>query len=160
MQQYLCPIDLDFTTLTTGTVYYSLFNTYTHNMGINKISLQTMSATGSGNTKCMYAFARASGTIPTGGTVISYTKMDTSNTTVSLDIRKADAGLTVTSTVIDPYFFEVAIRTGSDGQQIEHTFDNDNGLIIAPGQGIVILADGAGIAGASLHGSIEFNLNP
>ncbi len=116
-----------------------------------------MSATGSGNTKCMLGIARASGTVPSGGTAVTYTKMCRENATVSMDIRKNNAGLTVGGTVIDPYFTEIAIRTGSDGHVFDYTFD-DLGLVLSPG--IVILADGDLITGASLHGHIEFALNP
>lgn len=158
MYKYICPIDLDFQTLTSGTVYYSIFNTGTQNLSINRMMIQTMSATGSGNTKCMLAFARAKGTTPTGGSVVNYTKMHTDNPSITISIRKADTGLTNTS-VIDPYFMEVAVRTGSDGHVFVYDLDDYYGLVLTPTQGMVIIADGDVVSGASMHGSIEFSQN-
>lgn len=153
----MCAIDLDLVTLTGGTVYYSLFNTHSRDVYINKLNLQTMSATGSGNTKCMFAIARANSTVPSGGTVVSYSKLDTESKTITMDIRKSNTGLTVAGTTIDPYFTEVALKTGSEGHILALSFEDT--FVISPGQGIVIEADGDMVSGASLHGSVQFSTN-
>lgn len=155
MYNYMCAVDLDLVVLTSGTVYYSLFNTHTRDVYINKIMLQTMSATGSGNTKCMFALARANTTPPTGGSVVNYSKLDTESKSISMDIRKNNSGLVTTGTSIDPYFTELAVKTGSEGHVFNYDFNRD--FVLCPGQGIVIEADEAMISGASLHGSILFS---
>ncbi len=155
MYTYMCPVDIDCTVLDAGTVYYSLSNLGSKNISVNKLVLQTMSSTGSGNTKCMFAVARAHSMAPTGGTTVSYTKLNGDFPDSSVDIRKSNTGLTMGGAVVQPYFLEIALRTGSEGHISQHTFSG-NGLIIPPGQGIVILADGVMVADSSLHGTIEF----
>ena len=155
MYNYMCAIDLDLVTLTSGTVYYSLFNAHTHDVYINKFLLQTMSATGSGNTKCMFSIARANGATPTGGTIVTYTKTNTQFKTINMDIRKSTTGLVTTGTNIDAYFIELAVKTGSDGHMFP--FDFGDSLVISPTQGIIIQADGDMVSGASLHGTIQFS---
>jgi hypothetical protein len=119
------------------------------------MTLQTMSATGSGNTKCMFAIARANSVMPSGGTAVSYSKLDTEAKTISMDIRKSQTGLTVAGTTIDPYFTEIALKTGSEGHILPLEFGDT--FVISPGQGIIIEADGDMVSGASLHGSIQFS---
>lgn len=158
MLKYIVPIDLDFTTMTSGTVYFSFFNTHHENISIFKVNTQTMSATGSGNTRCMLGMARATGNIPTTGTIVAYTKFDTNFGDIGVDIRKSPTGLSVAGTTIYPYFTEVAIRTGSDGHIIPRDYGEDYGLVLAPGQGIVIVSDGELVSGSSLHGNIIFGI--
>ncbi len=155
MFNYMCAIDLDLVTLTNGTVYYSLFNTHARDIYIDKLNLQTMSTTGSGNTKCMFAIARANSTAPTGGTAVLYSKLDTESKTINVDIRRSNTGLTITGTTIDPYFTELALRTGSEGHIFE--FDFNGKFVLSPGQGLIIEADGDMVTGSSLHGSVMFS---
>ena len=153
--RYMSNIDVEVSTLTSSTVYYSLYNSYSQNINVTKCIFQTMSATGSGNTKSAFGIARSKGTVPSGGSIVSYSKNATDSPNLPIDVRKSSTGLT-TGLVIEPYFMEMAVRTGSDGHIITYIFDGDAGFVLSPSEGIVILADGAMIAGASLHGCFEY----
>lgn len=158
MLKYIVPIDLDFTNMASGTVYFSLFNTHVENISIFKVNTQTMSSTGSGNSKCMLGMARANGTPPTGGSVVAYTKFDMDFGDISVDIRKDPGGLAPVGTTIYPYFTEIAVRTGSEGHIIPRDYGEDYGLVLAPNQGVVIVSDGNLVSGTSLHGNIIFGI--
>ena len=117
-----------------------------------------MSTPGSSNTKCTFALARfQSDTAPTGGSVNSLIKMHTSNPTINVEIRTSATGVSMNGAIIESYFIEVPVKTGSDGQVISYIFDDEDGFILCPKQGLAVYADGDMIAGASLHGSIELN---
>jgi hypothetical protein len=153
---YIVGVDVDPTTLIDGTTYYSIYNSHTKNVYIKAMHLQTMSANGSGNSKCTFALARTTGTAPTGGRTMTPAKMATDATSVSINVKSDNTGLITTGSVISPYFMEIALRSGSEGSFSNINFNDD--FVLAPGEGLVIMADGALIAGSSIHGSIEFSV--
>lgn len=155
LYRYIAPIDIDPSVVTSNTVYYIFQNTGSQNIQIDRLNLQTMSATGSGNIRSMFGIARVKGPTINTGTVVSSAKINTNDPAASVNIRFADAGIDISSQQRDSYFANIAVRTGDGGVFLHYIFED--GFILAPTEGIVLAADGELTPDSSLHGAIKFS---
>lgn len=154
MKTYICKIAVEPTTLTAGTVYQAFVNSDSQSMRVKKIFL-LLNSSHTGNSKSVYAFARIKG-MPTGGTSLVPTKFDTQSEDSMMVCMRNQAGLTMTEVVQSPYFLEMSVLSKTQMSPATFDFDNNEGLILAPNEGLVIFADHDVVSGSGVTGCIEW----
>jgi len=145
------------TTLTDGTVYWTLLNNGTKEVWLKCLEL-TMGFSGTAAaTRSALTISRFSNTTPSGGTSGVVVKHDPAFPSSSVgDVRYAPAGLTVTGVV-----FEAPICLLAIPNQLNANFSfpivPPGSIVLEPNQGLAVRAFGAVVLGLFLSGSVHWS---
>lgn len=153
---YFARLDLVPTTLTAGTVYFSMRNNGTTKATIKKL-LALMNFSGAVvATRSVYEIVRFSGANMTGGSAVQAVKG--SNTTdansVVTDLRFAPAGLTTTGVTFETNAIAVISHANQLTADTTAEMNFEEELELAPGEGLAIRASTAVVAGTALQGML------
>lgn len=155
MKYYCSRIAIDPTTFTENTVYQVFVNTDTKSIRLRRINFQLDSADAGGTGNSVYAIKRIKG-IPTGGTELGITKYNTQDEASMMKVLRNQGGLTMTSVIQDEYFWEGSIQAKTSGSITFIQFDNSEGFLLSPNEGIAFFADNTVINGSSVRGFMEW----
>lgn len=152
---FVATIDLvPATTLTSGTVYFALRNGGARSIYVRRFDLQ-MGFTGTAAaSRSSYEIVRFTAGTPSGGTAMAPAKKITSSAASAATVLVAPAGLTMTGATFDAGPIH---RVASPNQVTVSTTQDvifTDELVLAPGEGIVVRANGAIVAGSFLTGSM------
>lgn len=151
---FVAQIDLvPATTLATGTVYFAL-RAGARSIFIRRFDLQ-MGFTGTAAaSRSSYEIVRFTAGTPSGGTAVAPAKKISTSAASGATILAAPAGLTMTGATFDA---GPVHRVASANQLAVSTTQDvvfTDELVLAPGEGIVVRANGAIVAGSFLTGSL------
>lgn len=155
MKYYACRIAIEPTTLTEDTVYQAFVNQDNKSIRVRRIQLQLDSADAGGSGNSVYGMKRIKG-LPTNGTVLGVTKYNTQNEDSLMTVVRNQAGLTMTGVTQLEYFWEGSIPSKTGGSPTSIQFDNSEGFILAPNEGLAFFADNIVISGSSMRGFMEW----
>lgn len=155
MKYYACRIAIDPTTLTEGTVYQAFVNTDSKSIRLRRMNIQLDSADTGGTANSIYGLKRIKG-IPSGGTSLGVTKYNTQSENSMMSVLRNQGGLTMTGVTEYEYFWEGSIQAKMAGSPISIAFDNDEGFILAPNEGVAFFADNTVASGSSVRGFMEW----
>jgi len=155
MKYYACRIAIDPTTFTENTVYQAFVNQDSKSIRVRKIQLQLDSADAGGTGNSVYGMKRIKG-LPTGGSVLGVTKYNTQDEDSMMTVVRNQGGLTMTGVTQFEYFWEGSIPAKTSGAPTAIQFDNSEGLILSPNEGLAFFADNTVINGSSMRGFMEW----
>jgi hypothetical protein len=155
MKYYACRVAIKPTVYTEDTVYQAFVNTDTRSIRLRRLNIQLESADAGGTAKSIYGLKRIKG-LPTGGDSLGITKYNTQDEKSMMVVLRNQAGLTMTGVTQDEYFWEGSIQAKTTGSPTSIEFNNNNGFILAPNEGVAFFADNTVIAGSSIHGFMEW----
>lgn len=155
MKYYACRIAIDPTTLTEDTFYQAFVNTDDKSIRLRKIELQLDSADTGGTGNSVFGMKRIKGT-PSGGTSLGVTKYNTQDEDSKMSVLRNQGGLTMTGVTQNEYFWEGSISAKITGAPHSIHFDNNQGFILAPGEGIAFFADNTLQTGCAMRGFMEW----
>lgn len=155
---YFARLDLVPTTLTLGTVYFSMRNNGSTKALIKKLlSALTFAGTAAAS-RSVYEVVRFSGANMTGGTSVAAVKgssVDDANSIVT-DIRFAPAGLTTAGVTFEANPIAVISHANQLTADVVANMEFDEELELAPGEGLAIRASTAVVAGSALQGLLSW----
>lgn len=155
MKYYACRIAIEPTTLTENTVYQAFVNSDTKSIRLRRMNIQLDSADTGGTANSVYGLKRIKGT-PSGGTLLGITKYNNQSEDSKMSVLRNQGGLTMTGVTQEEYFWEGSIQAKMAGSPISIAFDNDEGFILAPGEGVAFFADNTVATGSSVRGFMEW----
>lgn len=155
MKYYACRVAVKPTVFTENTVYQAFVNTDTKSIRLRTLNIQLESSDAGGTAKSIFGLKRIKG-LPTGGDVLAVTKYNTQDEASMMRVVRNQGGLTMTGVTEDEYFWEGSIQAKSTGSPVSIHFDNNNGFILAPNEGVAFFADNTVIDGSSVHGFMEW----
>lgn len=155
MKYYCCRVAIEPTTLTENTVYQAFVNTDSKSIRLKTLNIQLDSADAGGTANSIYGLKRIKG-LPTGGTDLGITKYNTQDEASMMRVVRNQGGLTMTDVTQDEYFWEGSIQAKSAGSPTSIHFDNNEGFILAPNEGIAFFADNTVATGSSVRGFLEW----
>ena len=155
MKYYACRVAVKPTAFAENTVYQTFTNADTKSIRLRRLNIQLESADAGGTGKSIYGLKRIKG-LPTGGDVLGTTKYNTQDEASMMRVVRNQGGLTMTGVTEDEYFWEGSIQAKSTGSPVSIHFDNNNGFILAPNEGVAFFADNTVIDGSSIHGFMEW----
>lgn len=157
MKHYLCKIATAPTVYTEDTVYQAWINTDIVSMFIRRMHLQLDSADSSGQpATSVYAFGRCRGT-PTNGTTLTTIRFDNNEEPSKMLCLRNQGGLTMNGIYREDYFLERSILSKTTGAASNIDFGGaEGGLILRPGEGLILFADNTVIAGSGVYGTLEW----
>lgn len=155
MKYYACRIAIDPTTFTENTVYQVFVNTDTKSIRLRRLNFQLDSADAGGTGNSVYGIKRIKG-LPSGGSTLGVTKYNTQDEDSKMSVLRNQGGLTMTGVVQDEYFWEGSIQAKTSGSPTFIQFDNHEGFLLSPNEGIAFFADNTVINGSSVRGFLEW----
>ncbi len=155
MKYYCARVAIDPTTLTEGTVYQAFVNTDNKSIRVRKIELQLDSADTGGTANSVFGMKRIKGT-PNGGSAIGVTKYNTQDEDSKMSVVRNQGGLTMTGVTQFEYFWEGSISAKTTGAPTAIVFDNSEGFLLAPTEGLAFFADNTLQAGCAMRGFMEW----
>lgn len=155
MKYYCCRVAIQPTTLTEGTVYQAFVNTDSRSIRIKTINIQLDSADAGGTANSIYGLQRIKG-LPTGGSVLGITKYDTQDEDSMMRVVRNQGGLTMDGVTQFEYFWEGSIAAKNTGSPTAINFDDNQGFLLSPNEGVAFFADNTVATGSSVHGFIEW----
>lgn len=155
MKYYACRIAIEPTTLTEDTVYQAFVNQDSKSIRVRKIQLQLDSADAGGSGNSVYGMKRIKG-VPSGGTQLGVTKYNTQDEDSMMTVVRNQGGLTMAGITQLEYFWEGSIPAKTGGSPTSIEFDNTEGLLLSPNEGLAFFADNTVIAGSSMRGFMEW----
>lgn len=155
MKYYACRVAIDPTTLTENTVYQAFVNTDSKSIRIRKIELQLDSADTGGTANSVFGIKRIKGT-PSGGSNLGVTKYNTQDEESKMAVVRNQGGLTMTGITQDEYFWEGSIAAKTTGAPHTIVFDNSEGFLLAPTEGLAFFADNTLQSGCAMRGFMEW----
>lgn len=155
MKYYCCRVAITPTTMTEDTVYQAFVNTDTKSIRLKALNIQLDSADAGGKGNSIYGLKRIKGT-PSGGTSLGITKYNNQDEDSKMSVLRNNGGLTMTGVTQFEYFWEGSISSKNTGAPTTIHFDNNQGFILAPGEGVAFFADNTVISGSSVHGFMEW----
>jgi hypothetical protein len=159
LEVYSVAFDIAPSTLTDGTTYLSLRNSGARVALLRKAEF-FLTFTGTvASSVSSYRFERASGSAPTGGTALVVAKRKTTNPTSTIDARFANGGVTTSGATFESSFHRIGHlnQLQSVALDIDMTeFGEGSYFTLDTGEGMVLRASGAVIAGSRLIGSISW----
>lgn len=155
MKYYCCRIAIDPTTYTEDTVFQAFVNTDNKSIRLKTLNIQLDSADAGGTGNSVYGIKRIIGT-PSGGTNLGVTKYNTQDEDSKMTVVRNQGGLTMTGITQLEYFWEGSISSKNTGAPSVIYFDNNQGFILAPNEGICFFADNTIISGSSVRGFLEW----
>lgn len=155
MKYYACRIAIDPTTLTENTVYQAFVNTDNKSIRLRKMILQLDSADTGGTANSVFGMKRIKGT-PTNGTSLGVTKYNTQDEDSQMVVLRNHGGLTMNGVTELEYFWEGSISAKTTGAPQTIMFDNNEGFLLAPGEGLAFFADNTLQAGSAMRGFMEW----
>lgn len=155
MKYYCARVAIDPTTYTENTVYQAFVNTDNKSIRLKTLNIQLDSADAGGTGNSVYGIKRIIGT-PSGGSSIGVTKYNTQNEDSKMAVVRNQGGLTMTSVTQLEYFWEGSIASKNTGAPTAIHFDNNEGFILAPNEGLAFFADNTVISGSSVRGFMEW----
>lgn len=152
-------VDIVPSTVTSGTVYFSLRNGGSKTMYVKRLDLQ-MGFTGTAAaSRSSYEVVRYNGT-PSGGTAVAAVKKLSTQANSGAAALVAPAGLTVSGVTFDTAFHRVASPnqlTATTAQDVDFGDVDAAKIALLPGEGLAIRANGAVVAGSFLVGSLGWH---
>lgn len=155
MKYYAARVAIDPTTLTENTVYQVFVNTDNKSIRLKTLNIQLDSADSNGTANSVYGIKRIIG-VPSGGTAIGVTKYNTQDEDAKMSVLRNQGGLTMTGVTQLEYFWEGSIAAKNSGAPTSIHFDNNEGFILAPNEGIAFFADNTVANGSSVRGFMEW----
>lgn len=155
MKYYAARVAIDPTTLTENTVYQVFVNTDSKSIRLKTLNIQLDSADTGGTANSVYGIKRIIG-VPSGGTAIGVTKYNTQDEDAKMSVLRNQGGLTMTGVTQLEYFWEGSIAAKNSGAPTSIHFDNNEGFILAPNEGIAFFADNTVASGSSVRGFMEW----
>lgn len=155
MKYYCCRVAIDPTTYTENTVYQAFVNTDSKSIRLKVVNIQLDSADANGTANSVYGIKRIKG-LPTGGTTLGVTKYNTQDEDSMMRVVRNQGGLTMTGVTQYEYFWEGSIVAKASGSPTSIHFDNNQGFILSPNEGIAFFADNTVANGSSVRGFIEW----
>lgn len=155
MKYYCCRVAITPTTFTEDTVFQAFVNIDTKSIRLKTLNIQLDSADAGGSGNSIYGIKRIKGT-PSGGSSLGVTKYNTQDEDSKMSVLRNQGGLTMTGVTQYEYFWEGSISSKNTGAPVAIHFDNNQGFILAPGEGIAFFADNTLISGSSVHGFLEW----
>lgn len=155
MKYYACRVAIKPTTFTEDTVYQAFINTDTKSIRLRTLNIQLDSADAGGTANSIFGLKRIKGT-PSGGTSLGITKYNTQDEDSKMVVVRNQGGLTMTGVTQYEYFWESSISSKNTGAPVSIHFDNQQGFILAPGEGVAFFADNTVVDGSSVHGFMEW----
>lgn len=155
MKYYACRVAIQPTTYTENTVYQAFVNTDSKSIRLRRLNFQLDSADAGGTANSIFGLKRIKG-LPTGGSELGITKYNTQDEQSMMKVVRNQGGLTMTGVTQYEYFWEGSIQAKTSGSPTFIEFDNNNGFILAPNEGIAFFADNTVITGSSVHGFMEW----
>ena len=149
-------VDVVPTTLTDGTVYWTLLNNGTKEVWLKCFEL-TMGFSGTAAaTRSALSISRFSNATPSGGTSAVPVKHDPAFPASSVgDVRFAPAGLTLSGVVFEAPFCLLAVPNQLNAN-FSFPINPPGAIVIEPNQGIAVRAVGAVVLGLFLAGSVHW----
>ena len=146
------------TTLVDNTTYLSIYNnSLTVKMLIKHFLLVATFAGVAAATRSVFKIQKFDTAAPSGGTTLTPVAFDSSKpASVVSELRFEPTGLVTAGVNFLPYWHEIPITSAlnySGTSNIDFTPDDDDCLILHPGEGLAIRAEGVIVAGAGLAGS-------
>jgi hypothetical protein len=155
MKYYSCRVAIKPTTYTEDTVYLAFVNTDNKSIRVKTLNFQLDSADTGGTGNSIYGLQRIKG-LPTGGTQLGITKYNTQDEDSMMRVVRNQDGLTMTGVTEYEYFWEGSIGAKNTGAPTSIHFDNNQGFILAPNEGLAFFADNTVKAGSGVHGFMEW----
>lgn len=155
---YFARLDLVPSTLTLGTVYFSMRNNGTTKAFIKKILAALNFAGTAAASRSAYEVVRFSGANMTGGTAMAAIKGSNvvdANSIVT-DMRFAPAGLTASGVTFEANPIAVISHANQLTADVVTPLDFEEELELAPGEGLAIRASTAIVAGSALQGLMSW----
>lgn len=155
MKYYCCRVAIDPTTLTENTVYQAFVNTDNKSIRLKTLNIQLDSADTGGTGNSVFGIKRIKG-LPSGGSDLGVTKYNTQDEDSMMRVVRNQGGLTMTSVTQYEYFWEGSIAAKNTGAPTAIHFDNNQGFLLSPNEGICFFADNTVATGSSVRGFIEW----
>lgn len=144
------------TVITLGTVYFAMRNTSTKTAKIKRIELAMNFSGTAAATRSIFSLCRFSAATPTGGTPQTAVKKKQTDPASSMgDIRAAPGGLTITGITQDSPYHLFSLQNQLNAT-IAQSLIFQEPIVIVPGDGILIKAHTAVVAGVAITGSINW----
>lgn len=155
---YHTRLELVPSTLTAGTVYWSMRNNGSKKAVVRQLAALITFAGVAAATRSAYELVRFSGANMTGGTSVAAVKgsnVDDTNTAVT-DIRFAPAGLTTSGVTFELNGIAILAHANQLGSQHDAILNFADTLVLEPGEGLAIRASTAIVAGSGIHGLVNW----
>ncbi|MET0403042.1 MAG: hypothetical protein ABW123_11595 [Cystobacter sp.] len=156
---YVLPVEIVPTTVTAGTVYWQMRNAGAKRVFVRKVELMIGFQGTAAASRSSFGLARATGANTPGGTALTPVKKASAMAASSVTSAFAVAGLVTTGLAIEQDFHRSAIPNQLNASfpfDLDFTPDEWNLLVLAPGESLLIRANGALIAGVFLFGQVTW----
>ncbi len=157
---YMVPLNIDMTVAVAATnLVWALTNNGTKNVYVTRLCLHTGFAGTAAVTQALWELLRFTAGPPTGGTAITVIKKKTTYPASSVgDVRvNGGAALTLGTAVLDTAFLQLSTaRQLQAGNDLVLSLEEQERILIAPGEGLGFALGVAAVVGDFVAGSIHW----